>query len=57
MLQTYRIVLHGNQFVWRGDVPEQIKGEQTVDVHLTILEVAGFDIAVMMRKALNWTLQ
>lgn len=45
MLQTYRAVLRGNQLEWRGDVLEQVKGEQAVDVHVTILEEADAEQA------------
>ncbi len=30
MLQTYKAVLRGDRLEWRGEAPEQTKGEQAV---------------------------
>jgi hypothetical protein len=38
MLQTYKATLNGNQLEWNGEVPEQIKNNETVSVIITILE-------------------
>lgn len=40
MFQTYKAVLRGDRLEWRSEVPERLKGEQPVDVHVTILQDA-----------------
>ena len=37
MLPTYRAVLRGDQLEWCDDAPEQVRGEQTVSVFVTIV--------------------
>jgi hypothetical protein len=38
MLQTYKAILRGNRLEWSGEVPEQVKSEQPLEVHVTILQ-------------------
>lgn len=37
MLQTYKATLNGNQLEWNGEVPEEVKNQETVSVIVTIL--------------------
>lgn len=37
MLQTYRAILRGDQVEWVDEVPEQVKREHSLSVHVTIL--------------------
>jgi len=38
MLRTYKAILRGNRLEWSGEVPEQVKSEQPLEVHVTILQ-------------------
>lgn len=38
MLQTYKATLNGNQLEWNGEVPEEVKNHEAVNVIVTILD-------------------
>lgn len=38
MLQTYKATLNGNQLEWNGEVPEEVKNSEAVNVIVTILD-------------------
>lgn len=38
MLQTYKATLNGNQLEWNGEVPEEVKNQESVNVIVTILD-------------------
>ena len=38
MLPTYRAMLHGDRLEWEDDVPEQVRGDQSVAVYVTIID-------------------
>ncbi|MCY7376696.1 MAG: hypothetical protein LH472_12120 [Pyrinomonadaceae bacterium] len=38
MLQTYKATLNGNLLEWNGEIPEEAKNRQAVNVIVTILE-------------------
>jgi hypothetical protein len=37
MFPTYRAVLHGDHLEWEDGVPEQVRGDQSVNVFVTII--------------------
>lgn len=39
MLTTYQAVLKGNHVEWAGEVPEYVKANLPVNVHVTFLDV------------------
>lgn len=38
MLQTYKATLNGNRLEWNGEVPEEVKYSEAVNVIVTILD-------------------
>ncbi len=37
MLQTYKAILRGNYLEWSGDAPNHLEDEQSIEVHVTLL--------------------
>lgn len=51
MLQTYKAILRGNLLEWDGDAPDNLEGEQKVEVYVTILkETDSSDRAIQGKK-------
>lgn len=42
MPTTYRAVLKGNRFEWRGEIPPEIAAQRAVPVEVTVLRDEGF---------------
>lgn len=57
MLQTYKAILRGNYLDWSGETPQQVEGENAVEVHVTLLEEPATSSVVSQGKRMAEALE